>query len=215
MGDWFRKTSWTTADSADFEMRLMRARRASRSQYLRIQAVHLAEAGHHAEALLLLERLLVEYPDPIQLAQAHCQRAESLNSLGRRDEAEVAYRAALDVERELPNVLSRAAFRFPLFVALHSRAASFADALELLDVTSERVTFPVDRFEVAAARAFIAESQGDLRVAREQADAALDAASQVHSGLARHRSVGLVQPNEGLLTRLRDLANPKTPRSTG
>jgi hypothetical protein len=44
--DWFRKTSWSETDQADFFARLKRSRGASnKAQYLRIQASHLEGVG--------------------------------------------------------------------------------------------------------------------------------------------------------------------------
>jgi len=104
---WFRRTTWSPADAADFGARLERSRSAfHRAQYLRIQAAHLHEAGTHplAEAAFgLLDQLLAEWPDESQLSSAHMQRAGCLIDLGRPEEALAAYQAALAARRVSPN----------------------------------------------------------------------------------------------------------------
>ena len=109
--EWYRRTTWTKDDQADFEARLARARKRSRAQYLRIQASHLMEADNPqltSAALELLNRMLAEYPSDIEVAQAHAQRAECYIRLGEVDNAIEAFRSALAKEREFPNVRTTA-----------------------------------------------------------------------------------------------------------
>src|SRR5690349_9374034 len=81
--EWFRRTTWSDADRVDFSARLKRSRGAgNKAQYLRIQAGHLADVGHHAAAIELLDQLLAEFPERVELAQAHAQKAKSLADLG-------------------------------------------------------------------------------------------------------------------------------------
>lgn len=86
--DWFRRSSWTARDREEFDARLQRSRGpANKAQYLRIQALHLAEAGLHTAAIDLLDKLLREFPCRTELASAHQQRAESLAKLRQPDAA--------------------------------------------------------------------------------------------------------------------------------
>src|SRR5689334_20933906 len=85
---------------AEFFERLKRARGSgSKAQYLRIQALHLQQVGEPAclrAALELLQLMVADYPEAIQLAQAHKQRAECLIAVGERDSGLLAYRDSLD-----------------------------------------------------------------------------------------------------------------------
>ncbi|HTQ03841.1 MAG TPA: hypothetical protein VMI54_08280 [Polyangiaceae bacterium] len=205
MAEWFRKTSWTEADRVDFEKRLARSRPASRAQYLRIQAAHLAEAGEHGAALALLAELLENYDAPIHRAQALLQRAQSCDALDDVAGSLEAYRAALAAERETQNVRTRVGFEFPLFVARRNLQGAFVEALSVLESAESQATFTADRFEVAAARSLIAWSRGDADRAKTHAAIALQAAAERHSGLSRHPTVGLVRADPALLERLRAL----------
>lgn len=72
--DWFRAPTWTTEARDTFEQRLRRARASNRPQYLRVQAVTLSEsadAHDRQAAIVLLHRLLDQYPDNWQVPTAH------------------------------------------------------------------------------------------------------------------------------------------------
>ena len=64
-----------------------------------------------------LSRCLREYPDQIEEASAHLQRAESLIAIGQGADAVEAFQAALAVERSFPNVLTNAWLEFAWYVA--------------------------------------------------------------------------------------------------
>jgi hypothetical protein len=72
---WYRKTSWTESDREDFETRFARTRKASRAQYLKIQAWSLFEAGLVRESLSLIDRMFSDYPrSPIFFLGAFASR---------------------------------------------------------------------------------------------------------------------------------------------
>src|SRR3569833_1043991 len=104
--DWFRKTTWSESDQAQFFARLQRSRStAKKAQYLRIQAHHLEEAGSPellGVALNLLEKVLNEFPATFELAQAYAQKANCLAKLGKFHEAVICYRMAINTEKKFP-----------------------------------------------------------------------------------------------------------------
>ena len=70
--DWYRLTSWSESDQEAFFARLNRSRTLyHKSQYARIQAGHLKEAGYVKESLELLQRLYEEWPHESQLPSAY------------------------------------------------------------------------------------------------------------------------------------------------
>jgi tetratricopeptide (TPR) repeat protein len=205
--EWFRKTTWSSKDQEDFERRFSRSRRTSRAQYLRIQALHLAQSGEHAAALVLLSRMLSEYPDRVQEAAAHLQCAQSLIAIGQHADAIDAFRAALATERSLPNVRTNAWLEFAWYVADRKLAHYYREALGVLDERARDEAFPVQRFRSATARTLIEFALGNLTLARESARVALAAAAERHSGMAKHPTLGLVSTlPEDLVARLRRLA---------
>lgn len=209
--EWFRRTSWTERDAAEFDDRLARSRGGDRkAQYLRIQAVHLFETGDLCltrVALGLIDRLLAEFPDPFQLAPALSLRAEALVDLGRPDEALETYARALAARRAFPQVGDDGYIGYAELILALRRQELYDAALEALDEFADSVQFPVQEFRVAACRALIASDLGDSNTARRRAREALEAAAKSESPFRYHRKLGLVRGVDPLaFQRLQSLA---------
>lgn len=207
--EWFRRITWSDADREDFNSRLKRSRGPrNKAQYLRIQAWHLADAGHHAQAIELLDRLFAEFPQRGELAQAHAQKAESLAKLGQSELAVQEYRAALQTERDFPNVRTNAWLDFGWLV-VERQLTDYYDEVSLVlrefrDVRG--LTFPATEYRYAAIQALLADFSGDKTRAREFARRALAEATKNHSGLRYHPTVGLVgSERDTFANRLRTL----------
>ncbi len=109
--DWFRNESWDPDIEAAFNEKLRRAR--DKTQYLRIQAVTLADRRPDV-ALTLIDRYFDLGGDAFN-AWAYDTRAEIFLRRGDVDGAADAYEAALKREKDRPNVKSRALFEYPKF----------------------------------------------------------------------------------------------------
>ena len=193
--DWFRKQAWSTQDADDFQQRLQRSREArSKAQYLRIQAVHLAEVGLHEPALALLSQLLRDVPEPFELASTHLQRAQSYVALGDYERAIECFRESLVAEDACPYVRPGTPLEFAWFIVTWERIDLFSEVEPLLlrHEGKHGVTFPVERFKCAAARALVANSDGRVMDARRFASDARNAAKEQHSGFRCHPDLGLV-----------------------
>ena len=193
--DWFRRTTWTDADRESFNARLKRCRSAeNKAQYLRIQAVCLAEAGQHAAAIELFDRLLREFPDSMEIALAHAERAGLFAKLGKTDDAIAAYRAALQREPERPNVRTGSWLNFGWFVVTRQLTGLYDEAARVLDEFRDEAAFifPIGEYRYAAIQALLAAARGDQTQAREYAEQALFESAKTHSGLRYHPTLGLV-----------------------
>jgi tetratricopeptide (TPR) repeat protein len=210
MTEWFRRTTWSDADREDFNARLKRSRGAgNKAQYLRIQALHLGQAGHHASAIELLDRLFADFPDIIQLAQAHAQKAESLAKIGHTEAAIEEYRASLQAERDFPNVRTNAWLDFGWLVLEMELTPLYDEVANVLEEFREQsgFKFPANEYRYAAIQALLADARGEKARAREFAHQALSEAGKEHSGLRNHPTVGLVGSERNrFLNRLRTLA---------
>jgi tetratricopeptide (TPR) repeat protein len=193
--DWFRRTHWTPEIETDFHIRLARARPANRAQYLRIQALHLQEAGGVAglrKALELLDLMLAKYPDRNQLAEAHHGRAKCLIELSEFDAAVGALRAAFAAQRSIPNVRGPAYLTFGLLVTRHRRKALYDEALAILEEFGGNELFPREQYEAAAIRALVLDAKGAHREAAVAAQRALDASGKTDTGFRYHPHLALV-----------------------
>ena len=199
--DWFRKTSWSEADQADFFAHLGRSRgKGMKGQYLRIQACHLEDTGSPElmrTALTLLDKMLLEFPETNELACAYKQKASCLSKLGELDQAIAYYQRALQTEREFPNVKTDAFLEFGRLVVENNLADLFDKALEALEELNSRgIKFPSDIFQAFGIRSIIAAQRGETERAKEFAKIALEVADKVHSGLRYYSTLGLVRDKE-------------------
>lgn len=209
MADWFRRSTWTPSDRDDFEARLRRARALSRAQYLRIQAVHLMDAGRDdlvVPALELLERAIATDPNGLEVALAEHLRAGCYERTGDVLLAVEAYRKSIAAQGSRPSLQTDAVLDFAILIAERNLATLASEAANLLDShPADQRLFPVQRFKYHAARALLNHDRGGVTAA-EDARRALDEANASHSGLRYHSGLGLVGPHhERLVARLKPL----------
>jgi tetratricopeptide (TPR) repeat protein len=204
--DWFRRTTWSSDDQAQFQARLKRSRGSfHKAQYLRIQAFHLAEVGKHRAAIELLDQLFTECPERGEMAAAHSLYAESLLASGDETGALDAYRKCFEAQRKYPNARTNGALEFAFHVARRGLASLYSEAERALDEfhPEGRHTFPFERFMAWAARAIIAASKGEAETSSRFARSALAASRETFSGFSRHPTIGLVStPDEVIVAKL-------------
>jgi tetratricopeptide (TPR) repeat protein len=170
MSDWYRRTDWNDEIAADFEVRLARARPATRAQYLSVQGYALLKA-HPDQAELILERAITA-GNPAELPRAACYLALARVAGGNIDGAIMAYELAIAVERQNSAFRSTAGVDQALLIALHDRADLFRQALDQLAMAA------ADDWSLAGLEALVAESvirhkQGEGERARKLARQAL------------------------------------------
>jgi tetratricopeptide (TPR) repeat protein len=193
--DWYRRKTWTEADRMEFDARLKRSRGSgNKAQYLRIQALYLADAGHDESAIELLDRMFAEIPDRIDLTQAHYQKAVSLAKLEHTNAALAEYRAALQAERNYPRVKTNAWLSFGWFVIEKQLTEFYGVVLEVLKEFRDerRNQFPASEYRYAVIQSLLADARGEQAVAKEFAIKAITEAAKGHSGFQYHPSIGLV-----------------------
>ena len=193
--DWYRRTTWTDDDRTEFNARLRRARKYNRPQYLRIQAVHLADVGNHDAALEVLDQFLQIDEGSIDLAQAQLQRAKSLLAAGNEAAAINAFRASLSAERLRPNVQTEAWLMFPWFIVETENTQLYSEADSVLTEFSatRSPSFPVSDYRLQCIKALLLAHEGNTQQAQVHAKQAMAAASAKHSGYRYHPNLGLVQ----------------------
>jgi tetratricopeptide (TPR) repeat protein len=190
--DWFRNDTWNPEVESGFDAKLSRAR--NKTQYLRIQAGHLSSAQPEV-ALGLIDRYF-ELGGDINIGSAHVIRAMAYVSMGKIDDAVSAYEDALAREREFPNLRTRTFIDLPKLIADFRLEESYQRALEILENSKTELTFPVDRYIWAGAKALILNELGQTAEAQILAKNALSAASTTDFGFRYHPQVGLVKSTE-------------------
>jgi tetratricopeptide (TPR) repeat protein len=208
--DWYRNENWTAETQAEFRARFNRSRgRFHKAQYLRIQALYLAQAKLPEPAISLLNELLESYPEPSQVVAARMQLAECLQAMGRTPAAIDEYRHAMQAERESVPPKSGAWLPFAWLVFTERLDELYPEAFNVIPETLPQIAllFPIQRFKYNALCAMVAEWKSDRQSAQKYALAALKEAALDHSGFRYHATLGLVEElEETLATRLRALA---------
>jgi tetratricopeptide (TPR) repeat protein len=176
--DWYSKTTWTEADQADFFARLKRSRTAhNKANYLWVQARELDKVGLSHKAMMLLNKVLTEFPEPYWLPLVCKLKAEIFVKIGNLDEAIAFYRRALVVENKM--------------MPLYDEALAVLDEMEL-----PGKKFPVQIYKKNGILAIIAAHKRQSENARKFAQIALDAVAKDNSGFRYHPKFGLVQDQE-------------------
>ena len=207
--DWYRLETWSDADQEAFFARLSRSRGLyHKSQYARIQASYLQDAGLVDEALELLQRLYDEWPDKSQIATAYWQEANCYLLKKKLDAAIDAYRKCFRAEEDNDfRTTTNARVEFLWLVATRGFRDLYDEALQEIDKLQHPSIFPVDQYRTAGALALISSDSGVKENIASLAQAALEAASRTESGLRYHKGLGLVRnPDRKIIKRLKKLA---------
>jgi tetratricopeptide (TPR) repeat protein len=188
--DWFRLKTWTDADRQAFFARFKRSRK--KAQYLRIQALHLEEAGLSQEAIGLLEMLVSDWPERSQLAQAHYQRGRCLTAQRRHDDALQAYRDAFAAQRAFPGIKNFAHLDFGELALALRRRDLYDEVLARIEEFAGCERFPILEYRLFTTLALIHEARREIASAKEYARKALEAAAKTEAPFINHRKLGLV-----------------------
>ena len=201
--DWYRNTSWTESERDEFETRLSRARKTSRSQYLSIQAWHLLESGLFWESLSLIDRMLDDYPDRLNLSSGYLIRAKGHEALGNFEKATQSFRMSIQTERDFPNVRTNVQLDFAQFAVANDLEDLFFEALSVLDEFQPVGTqFPAHEYLHYALKSCLLHAL-KLNGATSNVELARKAAEKKHSGFRNHPTLCLVEEEpDWLRTRL-------------
>lgn len=177
---WYRRTTWTAADRAEFEERNRRSRGAnSKAQYIRIQADTLRKTGSPdltRAALELLESSFRDYPNAMDSALAYECAGRCCETLDDLDAAIEYYLSALRREQAFPGIGSNACFRLALLAVAQGRTSLYDAVLAGIERRG-RPVFAFEALYLNAVKAVVAVQRADLDGAREFARSALRSAA--------------------------------------
>jgi hypothetical protein len=217
---WYRSLAWDAEIEAGFEERLRRARPASRSQYIRIQATYLLESsdlGVREAGRGLLRRVIAEYPDDVQAKTAMEQFGSSLAGEARLGEAEEALRETLRMCAASPagrsGTTGTTELRLAEVILAAGDAARIPEAAELLDAAQPQVmrfrSFRNVVFRYLLASARVAWLRHDP-AARQLARRALAVAAETTPSFPRHPGAGRPSASEDEVAELEKIANGRS-----
>ena len=197
--DWFCRSTWTKADEADFFARFKRSRGfGNKAQYLVRQADRLERVGSKKllqASLMLLDKMLAEFPEEFHLAEAHGQKASCLAKPGDPEGAIKHYRLALKAERDFPYHQTPVAYDFGMFVVENKIQSVYDEALAAVKhkAKTSEIKFPREVYKYHGIHALVAADRQDHANAKKWAQTALEAAGETDSGVKRHSGFGLVE----------------------
>jgi tetratricopeptide (TPR) repeat protein len=193
--EWFRKETWSADDAADFERRLSRSR-GQRTQYLKLQAWHLAgtkKPSLAASAIELVKRYLQEDPGGLFEGEAHLIIAEANATLGDTDGALRAYRTAVEVESGKRSMRHCAYLQYAWYAATNGISGEFENVLKAMEQMDKAdLMFPINQYKYFGSIALISEALGDLENARRIARNALEAENRA-GPFSWHKDAGVVR----------------------
>ena len=204
--EWYRKTNWTKDDENDFFLKLKRAQKYNRPQYLRIQAATLYSTNNNElldASLSLLKKYFDEYPDN------KFERSSSFNlmgdiycKMGKYEAAFEHYKNAIDFEIIYPQVTTDAYLKYSELVVQLNKTELFENVKELLLDRTKELDFPKDKYIKNAILSIIYKNKNNSERANYYRNLAEEAAHAENSDLRWHKKLGLVNNRNKLLDEL-------------
>lgn len=194
--EWYRSSAWSPDDEALFEMKLSRARSASRAQYLRLKAAALAGSSDPAArsaARTLLGRV-ISSGDELEAVMAHHDLGRLLVEDGEPALARSAFESCIRAEDALAgSVRTGADLDLAELIVAQAWDDAHDEAFRLLDrAAADGLVFEVQRWRHAVARARLHARRGEHDLARQAAREALALREDTRPDVARHPTVGRI-----------------------
>lgn len=204
--DWYRKKTWIKEDEEHFFAKLNRARKTSRAQYLKIQAIELIETKNTKLldiAEELLNKMLTEYPED------KFNRSSALNSLGEiyelRNDYEIAlsyYKKSVEFEKDYPNVQTQSYLSYSEINIKLKNTDKYDQIRKMLEPKLQESIFPIQKYKISSILSIIHSHNDEFEKAKEYQKLADENANSETSGLRYHKYLGIVEKRIGWLDKL-------------
>lgn len=203
MTEWYRRKTWTKIDEEEFFAKLGRARKNSRAQYLKIQAIELVDTKKKELLIVaetLLNKMLAEYPDD------NFNKGSALHTLADiyklNEDYKLAidfYKQVLDFEKIYPNVRTQAYLDYSELVVKTNKSELFDELEKMLLERYSGLMFPIEKYKVNSILSILNNTKGQQEKAEQYADLAEQFATADTSGLRYHKYLGVVQERDNWL----------------
>jgi tetratricopeptide (TPR) repeat protein len=204
--DWYRKTTWTTEDETAFFLKLKRAHKDSRPQYLKLQAFTLAETNND-KLLIVALNLLEKYfnaclDNDIFQSDAYNIKGDIYYKQGKYDMALESYKNAVDFEKKYPQIRTNAYLQYSELVIQLNRTELFENIETLLLERNGEIDFPKNKYLKNSILSIIYKHKKDMEKANYYKTLAEEAANAEESVFRWHRKLGLVEERNKMLDKL-------------
>ncbi len=206
MTEWYRRKSWRQDDQEEFFLKLSRARKTSRAQYLRVQAIELVETKNPnllkiAESLL--NKMLTDYPDDnFNKASAFKTLGDIYKLNGDFEKAIDFYKQTIDFELTYPQVQTGAYLDYCELIIKMSKTVFYMKVKTLLLEELPAQFFPVVKYKIYSILSVISRFENEPEQAEYYKNLANQNADAKTSGLRYHKYLGLVNEKDTVLDRL-------------
>jgi hypothetical protein len=206
MVEWYRRKSWTETDEKEFFIKLARARKDGRAQYLKIQAIELVQTEDEKlfeVAETLINKLFTDYPDDKFNKPGSLHLLGDINKLrGDFDKAINYYKQALDFEIIYPQVKTQAYLDYSELVIKSGDKKLYSSVEKIILERVPGLLFPIEKYKVYSILAIINEYKHNAHQAKHYAELAEKSANSETSGLRYHKYLGIVKERDSWLDRL-------------
>jgi tetratricopeptide (TPR) repeat protein len=206
MTDWYRRTTWTKEGEEEYLKKLARARKWSRPQYLRIQAVELVSTENLKllnVAEMLTQKLLDDYPENKSEMSSALKLLGDIYKLRKElGKALEYYKKAIDFERKYPNSLTNAYLEYAELVVKLKMYENFDFAAKIVSKRIKDSILPIEKYKAYSILSIIHGYKDDKEKADQFAILAGKNASAETSGLRYHKFLGVVKDRDDFLANL-------------
>ena len=206
MTEWYRRKTWTKIDEEEFFAKLKQARKNSRIQYLKIQAIELIST--ESKELLkvaetLLNKILKEYPADNSERGSVFYALGDIYKLNKDYKSAIKfYKQSLDFEQVYPNVRTQAYLDYSELVVKENKSELFDEIEKILIERYIILMFPIEKYKVNSILSILNNLKGKQKQAKQYAYIAEQSAIATTSGIRYHRHLGIVKERDTWLDSL-------------
>ena len=204
--EWYRKSTWSETDEAEFYEKLSKARKYNRAEYIKIQAstlINTENAKLLNDAEILLNKIIDEYPNE------KSEMSSTLNALGRIyqirnnfDKAIGYFRESLNFEKLYPNVITNSYLNFSELIVKNQKKEDYDYVQILLLKEVPESLFPVVKYKGYSLLSIINANNGNFQKAKEYEKLAEENANATTTNLRYHKYLGIVKKRDSWLDKL-------------
>lgn len=196
--DWYRKTTWTKKDKADYFERFNRSRSdQSKVQYLHIQALYLinTQKASLARPALELLKLALQFKNEGFMPLIYYEMADAYKIIGDKKQIIESFRTAVYWEKYGHSMGTEAGKEYATYIVENSLGEYYDEALDAMEHRQKDLLPIYDEYFVYhAVRAIIFDRRGEKDQVPAELNEAIKYFSLKKDIFVRHPGVGMIDP---------------------